>query len=164
MTEEYIASLVDKYGDMVFRIAYTYLKNKDDAEDAVGDLYLKIVDKEPKFNDETHERLWMVRAIINICKNRLKAYWNKNKCSEDSAADFGTLDTYNETPEILSAVLALPPKYKTAIYLFYYEGFKTPEIAQMMHKTESTVRSIIMRAREQLESVLKEGYDFERQI
>ncbi len=162
MTEEYIASLVDKYGDMVLRIAYTYLKNMDDAEDAVGDLYLKIVDKEPEFNDETHERLWMVRAIINICKNKLNLYWNKNKCSADDAIQIGTFDTYNETPEVLSAVLALPEKYKTAIYLFYYEGFKTPEIARMMNKTESTVRSIIKRAREKLKSVLKEGYDFEQ--
>ena len=162
MTEEYIASLVDKYGDMVLRIAYTYLKNMADAEDAVGDLYLSIVDKEPKFNDETHERLWMVRAIINTCKNRLKLYWNKNKCSVDDVAETGVCDNYNETPEVLSAVLALPEKYKTAIYLFYYEGFKTPEIAKMMNKTEATVRSIIMRAREKLKSALKEGYDFEQ--
>ncbi len=162
MTEEYIASLVDKYGDMVLRIAYTYLKNMDDAEDAVGDLYLKIVDKEPKFNDETHERLWMVRAIINICKNKLNLYWNKNKCSADDVAETGAFDTYNETPEVLSAVLALPAKYKTAIYLFYYEGFKTPEIAKMMNKTEATVRSIMKRAREKLKSALKEGYDFEQ--
>lgn len=162
MTEEYIASLVDKYGDMVLRIAYTYLKNMDDAEDAVGDLYLKIVDKEPKFNDETHERLWMVRAIINICKNKLNLYWNKNKCSADDVAETGAFDTYNETPEVLSAVLALPAKYKTAIYLFYYEGFKTPEIAKMLNKTEATVRSIMKRAREKLKSALKEGYDFEQ--
>lgn len=127
MTEEYIASLVDKYGDMVLRIAYTYLKNMADAEDAVGDLYLSIVDKEPKFNDETHERLWMVRAIINICKNRLKLYWNKNKCSVDDVAETGVCDNYNETPEVLSAVLALPKNTKRRYIFFTTRALRLPK-------------------------------------
>lgn len=74
ITKEYIGSLVDKYGNMILRIAYTYLKNKADAEDTVQDVFLQIIDKNPIFNDETHEKSWIVRTTINMCKNKLNLF------------------------------------------------------------------------------------------
>ena len=71
---EYIGELVDKYGNMLLRIAFSYLKSKADAEDAVQDVFLQVVEKEPAFNDENHEKAWLIRTVINICKNNLGRY------------------------------------------------------------------------------------------
>ncbi|MDO5388240.1 MAG: sigma-70 family RNA polymerase sigma factor [Clostridia bacterium] len=153
--------LVDKYGNMILRLSYTYLKSIADAEDAVQDVFLKIVEKMPNFNDETHEKLWIVRTTINICKNKLKLFWNKNVYSIDNVKEIASFDKYNEDSEVLKAVMALPEKYRTVIYLYYYEEYSTPEIAKLINKNESTVRSLLHRAREKLKSSLKEAYDFE---
>lgn len=160
-TDEHICMLVDKYGNMILRLSYTYLKSIADAEDAVQDVFLKIVEKMPNFNDETHEKLWIVRTTINICKNKLKLFWNKNVYSIDNVKEIASFDKYNEDSEVLKAVMALPEKYRTVIYLYYYEEYSTPEIAKLINKNESTVRSLLHRAREKLKSSLKEAYDFE---
>ena len=160
-TTEYITDLVDKYGNMILRIAYTYLKNRQDAEDCVQEVFLKIVEKMPSFENAEHEKSWIIRAAINICKNRLKLFWNRNVGAIDEAEKIGVFDEYDEQSGVLTAVLNLPEKYRTVIYLYYYEEYTTIEISKIVGKNESTVRSYLHRAREKLKSVLKEGYDFE---
>lgn len=161
MEKEYIAELVDKYGDMVLRIAYTYLKNQADAEDALQELFLRIMDKKPEFNDAKHEKLWIVRTAINICKNKINLFWNKNKCSIDDIAEIKSYDKYNTDSDVLKAVMSLPEKYRIVVYMFYYEEYTTPEISEILHKSDTTVRSLLHRARNKLKSILKEDYDFE---
>ena len=161
ITKEYIGSLVDKYGNMILRIAYTYLKNKADAEDTVQDVFLQIIDKNPIFNDETHEKSWIVRTTINMCKNKLNLFWNKNKCSIDDITGFANYDKYSTDSNVLKAVLSLPDKYRLVVYMYYYEGYSTPEISKMIEKSDTTIRSLLHRARNKLKSILKEEYDFE---
>lgn len=162
--ENYIGSLLDKYGNTILRLAYTYLKNQADAEDVVQDVFLSIIEKQPVFNDETHEKSWIIRAAINTCKDRLKLYWNKNKCSIDDIGEISSNDTYNIDSTILDAVMSLSEKYRIVVYMFYYEEYSTPEIARLIGKSEVTVRSLLHRARKQLKIMLKEEYDFEREI
>ena len=164
MTEEHIGRLLDKYGDTVVRIAYTYLKNMPDAEDVVQDLFLKIMEKNPEFNDAEHEKAWMIRATINLCKSRLTTFWNRNKQPLEEAPDFGVYDTYQTDRTVLDAVLSLPDKYRIAVYMHYYEGYKTADIAKLTKEKESTVRSNLHRARNKLKIMLKEEYDFEQEI
>ncbi len=161
ITKEYIGSLVDKYGNMILRIAYTYLKNKADAEDTVQDVFLQIIDKNPIFNDETHEKSWIVRTTINMCKNKLNLFWNKNKCSIDDITEFANYDKYSTDSNVLKAVLSLPDKYRLVVYMYYYEGYSTPEISKIIEKSDTTIRSLLHRARNKLKSILKEEYDFE---
>ena len=92
VTKEYIGCLLDKYGDMVLRIAFTYLKNKADAEDIVQNVFLRIIDKKPDFNDEKHEKLWLVRTTVNMCKNRLNLFLNKNKSSLEDLTETASYD------------------------------------------------------------------------
>lgn len=160
-TQEYIGELIDKHGNMILRIAYTYMKNMADAEDTVQDVFLRIMDKKPEFSNETHEKSWIIRTTINICKNKLNVFWNKNKCSLDDVAQTYSFDEYDTDNHVLKAVMSLPDKYRIAVHMYYYEGYSTPEIAKFTGKTESTVRSILKRARTQLKDVLKEEYDFE---
>lgn len=161
ITQDYISCLVDKYSTTILRIAYTYLKNRADAEDTVQDVFMQIIDKKPVFNDEKHEKLWIVRATINMCKSRLNLFWNKHKTSIDDAAEIGAYDSYNENSEVFSAVMSLPEKYRITVHMFYYEGYSTAEIAKLTGKTDATVRSLLYRAREKLKNILKEDYDFE---
>ncbi len=81
ITQEGMNLLVREYSDTVLRVAYTYLKNKADAEDVMQDLFLNIIDKNPEFNDKKHEKLWIIRSTVNLCKNRVSSFWNKHKCS-----------------------------------------------------------------------------------
>ncbi len=157
---EQITAMLDKYGDMILRLAYTYFKNMADAEDVVQDVFLKIVENMPDFADETHEKAWLVRTTINMCKNKLKLFWNRNVGSIDDIKEMSEFDKYDEGSEVLQAVLTLPEKYRTVVHLYYYEEYTTPEIAKLIHKNEATVRSLLHRAREQLKPVLKEVYDF----
>ncbi len=160
-TNDDICMLVNKYGNMILRLSYAYLKNMEDAEDTVQDVFLKIVEKMPEFNDETHEKSWIIRTTINMCKNKLKLFWNKNVGSIDDANEIASFDKYNEDSDVLKAVMALPQKYRVVIHLYYYEEYSTPEIAQLINKNQVTVRSLLHRGREKLKSVLKEAYDFE---
>ena len=161
VTKDYISDLLDKYGDMVLRIAYTYLKNRADAEDIVQDVFLRIIDKKPSFNDENHEKSWLIRATINMCKNKVNMFWNKNKCSIDDVQEFAVSDKYNTDTSVFQAVMALGEKYRVVVYMYYYEGYSTPEIANAIGKNETTIRSLLHRARNKLKDMLKEDYDFD---
>ena len=161
VTKDYISDLLDKYSDMVLRIAYTYLKNRADTEDIVQDVFLRIIDKKPSFNDESHEKSWLIRATINMCKNKVNMFWNKNKCSIDDVQEFAVSDKYNTDTSVFQAVMALGEKYRVVVYMYYYEGYSTPEIADVIGKNETTIRSLLHRARNKLKDMLKEDYDFE---
>ena len=161
VTKDYISDLLDKYSDMVLRIAYTYLKNRADAEDIVQDVFLRIIDKKPSFNDESHEKSWLIRATIYMCKNKVNMFWNKNKCSIDDVQEFAVSDKYNTDTSVFQAVMALGEKYRVVVYMYYYEGYSTPEIADVIGKNETTIRSLLHRARNKLKDMLKEDYDFE---
>lgn len=100
-TKEYISTLIDKYGNTLLRLAYTYLKNKADAEDILQDVFLKLIDKKPIFNDENHEKAWLIRVTINLCKNKINLFWNKNKCSVGEIGEVYTYDNYNVNSSVL---------------------------------------------------------------
>lgn len=161
ITQDYVSELLDKYGNMILRISYTYLKNQADAEDVLQDVFLQIMDKKPDFSDEAHEKFWLVRVTSNICKNKLKQFWNKNKCSIDDVGEISSYDTYSTDSNVMKAVMSLPEKYRVAVHMFYYEGYSTVEISKILGKSEVTIRSILHRARSKLKDLLKEEYDFE---
>lgn len=73
--ENYIKDLLSKYGDTVNRICYMYLHNKADAEDAFQEIYLKLFLRGSEFDDEEHEKAWVIRVSINYCKDVIKSYW-----------------------------------------------------------------------------------------
>ena len=162
ISEEYVKSLIDKYGNSILHIAYTYLKNMQDAEDVMQDVFLKIIDKVPSFNDETHEKAWIIRTAINMCKNKMNLFWNKNRVSADSLEFMSYNEDFGDDTAVMDAVMSLPQKYRIIIYLYYYEDYQTKEIAKIVKKNESTVRSSLLRARAKLKELLKEEYDFEK--
>ena len=132
---------------MVYRICFTYMKNRPEAEDCTEDVFVKVLTGSFTFNDETHEKKWLTVTAINLCKDRLK-HWFRRKVSpidEDFNEPEG--ESLPEPDETLDAVMRLPTKYKDVLYLHYYMDYKTDEIAEMLHKPPSTVRSHLSEAR-----------------
>lgn len=148
---------LDAYGDMVYRVAFSYTKNKMDAEDVSQDVFLKLLSAKPSFESSAHEKAWLLRVTINLCKNRLKSFWHTKTGALSDALPYR--DCHEEDSGVLQAVLSLPAMQRITVYLFYYEGYSTAEIAPLIQKKESTVRSLLHRARTALKEQLKEDYD-----
>jgi RNA polymerase sigma-70 factor (ECF subfamily) len=154
----YINNVVEKYSDMIVRVAFSYMKNIYDAEDVTQDTLLKLIKKSPQFENESHEKAWLIRVAINNCKNRLKTVWFKKILSlQDHIYDF--TDFTPKENEVIHAVLKLSAKYRTVIYLFYFEGYSIVEIASILDCKESTIGSRLHRARKLLKFDLEDIYN-----
>ena len=155
-TDKEIADLYERHKNMLYRICFAYMKNPADTEDAVETVFYRLIVAAPRFENEAHEKAWLIRTAANICKNELKAWRRKTENLEDHCELCGAKDV--ETDGVLDAVLGLPEKYKTVVYLYYYEGYRTPEIAAILKKPKSTVRNYLHEARALLRERL--GDDF----
>lgn len=150
-TEEEFIQIYERNIDNVYRVCFIYMKNKFDTEDAVQATFLKLYKKYIKFNDLNHEKALLIVMASNICKNNLK-YWFKRKVSFlEIEIPFEDKKDY-----IIDHILRMPEKYKVIIYMYYYMGYKTNEIAISLKMNESTVRSHLRRGRNYLKDVIKE--------
>jgi len=152
------AKLLDCYGDNILRLAYSYLHSMEDAEEVVQDTLLQYLKETPQFNDSAHEKAWCLRVAGNLAKNRIK--YNKVRDTDELNEELAA-EGREDLSFVWEAVKALPEKYREVVHLFYHEGYSTAEIAEILGRNETTIRSQLSRAREQLKSVLKEDYDFE---
>jgi RNA polymerase sigma-70 factor (ECF subfamily) len=156
-TGDCIQLLVEKYSDMLIRIAYTHMKNMSDAEDVVQNVFLKYLEKTPAFESEEHKKAWLIRVCINLCKNCLKTFWFRKTVElHDDMYGFT-----NEEHEVMETIVRLPVKYRSIIHLFYYEDYSIAQIASITRQKESTTGSQLYRARQLLKSMLKEEIDDE---
>ncbi|MFV0412442.1 MAG: RNA polymerase sigma factor [Oscillospiraceae bacterium] len=155
-TQQEIERIVDTYSDTLLRIAMHHTQNTGDAEDAVQTVFLKLLNAAPAFADTNHEKAWLIRVTINQCHDTVRSAWNRKTTGlEDGHAATGREEGF----EILSVVKKLPEKYRDIIYLYYYEGYSTPEIAKMMKMPQATVESRLYRARGKLKSLLEGGWN-----
>ena len=148
--------IVNSYADMLLRICMHYTQNTADAEDVVQATFLKLVENNIIFNSAEHEKAWLIRVCINLCKDHLKSSWH-NKVFSMRDKDFTDL-TYEFSRQypLLSYIRTLPPNQRTAIYLFYYEDMPVSEICQAMNAKQNTVLSWLRRGRKALEKMIKE--------
>ena len=148
------ALVLRRHGDAILRLAFSYLHRRDEAEDVLQDTLLQYIQKAPPFSSQEHEKAWLLRVAANLSKNRL-SYWKRHPQEE-----LGDLLPEQEQEPELSAVWdcvkALPPKYRVVVHLYYYEQYSTVEIAKLLGKKESTVRSLLARARGLLRDELEE--------
>ena len=149
--DDEIQEMYERNIDMLYRIAYTYFKgNKSNIEDAIQDLFIKIIDKNIVFENIEHEKRWLIVALQNHCKNMLKRSWNKDIELENDVEDD------EEDNSLLELVLNLPEKYKLPIYLYYYEGYSCLEISKILNKKENTIYSDLNRGRNLLKMEMEE--------
>ncbi len=157
MQEKNITDIIEKYSDMVYRIALTRCGCIENAEDVFQEVFIKYSQKRPNFKNEEHEKAWIIRVTINLSKNVNNLNWNKKVVTLDENIAFETQEQSN----IFSVVCELPQNYKTVIYLLYYEGYKVNEIAKLMKKSEGTIKTWLYRAREILKTKLEGGFENE---
>lgn len=149
--------LLDRYGNSLLRLAYSYLHNMSDAEEIVQDTLVQYLQEAPAFADDTHEKAWCLRVAGNLAKNRIK--YNQVRDADELNEDLAA-EERDDLSFVWEAVRSLPVKYREVVHLFYHEGYTTAEIARILQMKEATVRSNLSRGREQLRAVLKEAYDF----
>lgn len=148
-----ITSIYERQAKTVYRLCYTYLKNTSDTEDAVQSVFIKLINHNQSFKSLEHEKAWLLTCAANHCKDILKSAYRKR--TDFDIPDIAETKAENDAqPELLEAILQLPDKYKESLYLHYYEGYKTDEIARMVEKPASTVRSHLSEARKILREKL----------
>ncbi len=157
-TDEEIAEIYSRQVKAVYRVCFAYMKNAADTEDAVSDTFVKMLRSGTSFESEEHERAWLIRTASNVCKDMLKHWWHKRENLEDYEQQ-GTGPM--EIDETLQAVMALPEKYKTVVYLYYYEGYTSVEISKILLKPQSTIRNYLSEARNVLRERLGDDFNEE---
>lgn len=155
-TDKEIAEIYSRQVKTVYRVCFAYMKNVADTEDAVSDTFMKMIRSGAGFVSEEHEKAWLIRTASNVCKDMLKSWWRKREKLEDFEQRQGSGPV--EVDETLQAVMALPEKYKTVVYLYYYEGYTSVEISKILLKPQSTIRNYLCEARNILRERL--GSDF----
>ena len=136
-----------------------YLKSKFDTEDIFQTVFMKYVLYDGTFEDEKHEKAWIIKVTINACKDFLKNFFRKNTVSLDEAILLET-NTKEDHSDVLKAVLSLPKKYKDVVYLFYYEDYTAVEISKILNKNVNTIYTLLSRSKLLLKDMLG-GEDFE---
>lgn len=152
-SEEEAARAIERYGDMVRRLCLVHLKNPADTEDIFQNVFLKYVLSPVVFESPEHEKAWLIRVTINACRDLVKSFFRSRTVPLEELLD-QPAPLLEEHREVLEAVLALPRKYRDAVYLHYYEGYTAAEIGKLLGKNTNTVYTLLTRAREQLRETL----------
>lgn len=141
----------------ILRLAFSFTRNLSDAEDVTQEVFIKLYENFSKFNDIEHIKKWCIKVTINKCKNLFLSAWKKKitlLAEKEGKQVYQNL--VDDSDNILEALLRLPKKYRVSIVLYYYEGFKVKEIANILNTNESTIRTRLQRAKNQLQKILRE--------
>ena len=171
--EEALAEAYQRHVGTIYGLCFLYLRNAADAEDAVQSVFLKLLRAQKSFCDCGHERAWLIVTAKNHCRNILKHWWRSRRAdlrelpeAADREAGAPISDIRHLTSgrhksqapgtSALASLLALPEKYKTVLYLHYFAGYTTKELARILKRNESTIRTQLARGRERLKIDLEE--------
>lgn len=169
-TSESFSEVMRHYLPMVYRIAFTRLGNEADAEDAAQDVFLRYFKADKTFETEEHRKAFLIRCAVNRANSYATGAHSRHTAHSDALEDLSEEEARDTTAEaalkaqtrreVLDAVMKLPPKYRTVIYLFYFEDMSVSQIAAATSSGESTVKSRLSRAREKLKAELS-GFEFD---
>lgn len=154
MSKEEFTVFAEKYIDTIYRVAYSWTKNPDDANDVTQDVLIQLYKTTKEFESDSHIKNWLIKVTVNQCKMFFRSMWNK---MEDIDAYADTLGFKDESYlDLFNAVMKLDKKYSVPLMLFYYEGYSTAEISVILDIPEKTVSTRLFRAKAKLKDYLKE--------
>jgi len=145
--------IVKSYSDMVYKIAFSYARNRTDADDIFSDTFLKFFAKKRKFESEEHRKAYLKRVTINCAKTFFQK--NKRELLFNEAACKSVEPEFQDN-DVLDSVMKLPEQQRTVIHLFYYEDYSITQISKILQLNENTVKTNLRRAKEKLQPMLKE--------
>ena len=138
--------VIQREKDLVYRLAFSQCHQKDRADDIFQNVMYRYLKRKPTFESLEHEKAWFIKVTLNCSKTSLKSFWN-NKVEE---IDEQTYIFEKKEIDLTPYLNKLPKKYNAVLYLFYYEGYSTKEMAKLLHIKENNVRVLLNRARNQL--------------
>ena len=153
MQKENYEKAISNYAEDIYRMAFSMVQAKEDAEDILQNVFMKLLLYQKEFHDSDHLRRWLIRVAINECNSLWTSSWRKRvELKEFSERDMAGNDSFynSEYEDLYTAMRTLPPKLRIVIHLFYYEEYSTREIASLLHILEATVRTRLSRARKLL--------------
>lgn len=145
---EVFAEKYDEYSPMVYRLCALRLGNRQDAEDAMQNTFIKFFYKAPEFDNPESEKAWLIRVSINVCKDFQKSFWQKKTVGLDETAEL-TVGIIEDAVRLID-IFELSPKNRTVLQLYYYEGYSVTEIAKILKISVNGVTSRLSRARQKL--------------
>lgn len=160
MTEDKFIQAVKRNSQRLFVIAFSYLKNKHDAEDALQNTFLKLWKSKIEFNDDVGIDKWLTKVLINDCKNFFNLSFRQNKSIEE-VYDVSTFDKYFNV-DLYNAVMSLNKKERLCVILFYYDDLTISDISKVTGIKESTVKSLLKRSRNKLKLKLGDEWIYEQ--
>ena len=154
MSKAEFTAFAEKYMDTIYRVAYSWTKNSDDANDVTQDVLLQLYKTTKEFESDSHLKNWLIKVTVNQCKMLFRSPWRK---MEDIGEYADTLGFEEKSHlDLFRAVMNLDKKYRVPLLLFYYEGYSTAEIASILGIPEKTVSTRLFRAKARLKDDLKE--------
>ena len=154
MSNEEFATFAEKYMDTIYRVAYSWTKNTDDANDVTQDVLIQLYKTTKEFESDSHMKNWLIKVTVNCCKMIFRSPWSKMEDIENYGETLGFED--ESYLDLFQAVMNLDKKYRVPLMLFYYEGYSTAEIASLLDIPEKTVSTRLFRAKGRLRDYLKE--------
>lgn len=146
-----------KYGDTALQAAFCCLGSRADAEDVAQEVFFELHRKPRAFNDDEHLKAYILRAVINRCRNLRRSLRRRIRISLEDVNESELAEQPDSLREIIEAVRALPPPYNAVVYLHDCEGYTIREIADMLGKKENTIGAQLRRGREKLRIELKDS-------
>lgn len=158
-SEQEVNRAIERYSDTVRRLCMIHLKNYDDTQDIFQTVFLKYALSSVPFENDEHEKAWIIRVTLNACKDLLKSFFRSRTVPLDEVMEQPARVSPDHR-EVLEAVLSLPPKYRAVVYLHYYEEYTAPEIGRVLGRNVNTVYTLLNRSKKMLLERLK-GDDYE---
>ena len=163
-----IEDILNKYGDKIYRMAFIQVKRPEVADDIYQEVCMKLIQQKTRIEPDEHLKAWLLRTTINCCKDYWKSSWIQKiswgENQETNDVFENAVEESQETGYLTECVQKLPEKYRTAIHLYYYEGYSQKEIAALLGEKENTVASWMKRGTERLKRMLEksevEAYEF----
>lgn len=152
-----LRTLYREFMPSVYRMAFSYLQNHPDSEDVVQECFLRLAQSGKRFQDRRQVQAWLIVTAANLSKDLLRRSHRKELPLE--AAEYAASPEERDG-SLRSAVRGLPEKYRTVIYLHYYEGYSVQELSKLLRRPESTIKTRLRRGREALREKLGEEGGF----
>lgn len=154
MDRKELARIYDLYFDTVYKVCFLYMKNHADAQDLTQEVFCQMLRKEIHYISDEKTKAWLIVSASNLCKNQLKKWWVKKRVPYEEC--LVTRHMNEQDKEVYDVVMGLEQKYAIPTYLYYYEGYKTAEIANLLKEKQSTIQTRLAKARELLKLELSD--------
>lgn len=159
LTNDEKRQIVEKYFDMIYKLAFSQVKSREYADEVVQEVFLRFLKTRKNFESDEHIKAWLIRVTVNCGHNIFSNSWYK-KTVPLVENELDSVVEPEEKNDIYYAVKELPPKYSAVIHLFYYEDMSIEDISKYLKINPSTVKSQLHRGRNILREKLKGGIDF----